>query len=155
MAIGTSDKYKVKNGYINDVTARVDETGYPMSRRNMAYRKKEYDRDAEYAKQTENDPTSKGVNEKNAESAKNAGTALGLAREFRKHAKIVDQINPEGKPVTPTEDYTSVDDIEPYKKGGSVKAKPTCMKKGGAVKSSVSSRGDGCATKGKTKGRII
>ena len=129
MAIGTSDKYKVKNGYINDVTARVDETGYPMSRRNMAYRKKEYDRDAEYAKQTENDPTSKGVNEKNAESAKNAGTALGLAREFRKHAKIVDQINPEGKPVTPTEDYTSVDDIEPYKKGGSVKAKPTCMKK--------------------------
>lgn len=32
-------------------------------------------------------------------------------------------------------------------------AKP--MKKGGMVKSSASKRADGCATKGKTKGRII
>jgi Tfp pilus assembly protein FimT len=36
------------------------------------------------------------------------------------------------------------------KKGGSVK-----MAKGGSVKSSASSRGDGCCTKGKTKGRML
>jgi hypothetical protein len=29
------------------------------------------------------------------------------------------------------------------------------MKSGGAVKSSASSRGDGCATRGKTKGRMV
>lgn len=32
--------------------------------------------------------------------------------------------------------------------------KPTAMKKGGSVKSSASKRADGCATKGKTKGKI-
>ena len=37
-----------------------------------------------------------------------------------------------------------------FKKGGKVKAK--CMSKGG---STASKRADGCATKGKTKGRII
>jgi len=41
------------------------------------------------------------------------------------------------------------------KKGGKVKAKPMkTFAKGGSVKSSASSRGDGCATKGHTKGRI-
>jgi hypothetical protein len=41
------------------------------------------------------------------------------------------------------------------KKGGKVKAKPMkAFAKGGSVKSSASSRGDGCATKGHTKGRI-
>ena len=41
------------------------------------------------------------------------------------------------------------------KKGGKVKAKPMkAFAKGGSVKSSTSSRGDGCATKGRTKGRI-
>jgi hypothetical protein len=41
--------------------------------------------------------------------------------------------------------------------GGSLgQASPTTMKKGGAVKSSkASSRGDGCAQRGKTKGRLI
>ena len=39
---------------------------------------------------------------------------------------------------------------ENMKKGGKVKAK--CMSKGG---STASKRADGCATKGKTKGRII
>jgi hypothetical protein len=34
-------------------------------------------------------------------------------------------------------------------KGGSIKAK-----KGGSVKSSASKRGDGCATKGKTRGKM-
>lgn len=38
-----------------------------------------------------------------------------------------------------------------YKKGGKVKK----MAKGGSVKSSASKRADGCATKGKTKGRFI
>jgi hypothetical protein len=41
--------------------------------------------------------------------------------------------------------------IEGMKKGGPVKK----MAKGGAVKSSASSRSDGCATKGKTKGRMV
>ncbi len=42
--------------------------------------------------------------------------------------------------------------IEYKKKGGAIKAKK--MAKGGSV-SSASKRADGCATKGKTKGRII
>ena len=44
-------------------------------------------------------------------------------------------------------------DNERMKKGGSVKAKSTCMKTGGMVKSSAS-RGDGIAQRGKTRGRI-
>ena len=40
------------------------------------------------------------------------------------------------------------------KKGGKVKAKCGCMSSGGKV-SSASKRADGCATKGKTKGRLI
>ena len=42
------------------------------------------------------------------------------------------------------------ENAKPMKKGGSVKK----MAKGGSV-SSASKRADGCATKGKTKGRII
>ena len=38
------------------------------------------------------------------------------------------------------------------KKGGAIKAKK--MASGGTVKSSASKRADGCATKGKTKGKI-
>jgi hypothetical protein len=47
--------------------------------------------------------------------------------------------------------------MKTMKKGGKVapaKAKTSCYKSGGSVKSSASSRGDGCATKGHTKGRI-
>ena len=44
------------------------------------------------------------------------------------------------------------DKFEKLKKGGKVKAKK--MSSGGKV-SSASKRADGCATKGKTKGRII
>jgi len=41
------------------------------------------------------------------------------------------------------------------KKGGKVAAKPMkAFAKGGSVKSSASSRGDGCATKGHTKGAM-
>lgn len=32
---------------------------------------------------------------------------------------------------------------------------PQAMKKGGAVKSSASKRGDGCAVRGRTKGRVL
>jgi hypothetical protein len=42
----------------------------------------------------------------------------------------------------------------PMKKGGRVKAKKA-YKAGGAVKSSASKRADGCAIKGKTKGRMV
>jgi hypothetical protein len=42
------------------------------------------------------------------------------------------------------------ENAKPMKKGGKVK----CMAKGGSV-GSASKRADGCATKGKTKGRII
>jgi hypothetical protein len=42
------------------------------------------------------------------------------------------------------------DEQQAFKKGGVVK-----MKKGGAVKSSASSRADGCAQRGKTRGKFI
>ena len=43
------------------------------------------------------------------------------------------------------------------KKGGAVRRKSgtKCMKSGGSVKSSASRRGDGCAQRGKTRGRIV
>lgn len=41
-----------------------------------------------------------------------------------------------------------------FKEGGEVKKKPKKMAKGGKV-SSASKRADGCATKGKTKGRFV
>jgi hypothetical protein len=48
-------------------------------------------------------------------------------------------------------------DNKGMKKGGSVKAKTktSCYKSGGSVKSSASSRGDGCAQRGKTRGRFV
>ena len=43
------------------------------------------------------------------------------------------------------------------KKGGSVRAKPKakCMASGGSTSSRASSRGDGCAQRGKTRGRMV
>jgi hypothetical protein len=41
-----------------------------------------------------------------------------------------------------------------FKEGGEVKKKPKKMAKGGKV-SSASKRADGCATKGKTKGKMV
>ena len=41
---------------------------------------------------------------------------------------------------------------KPYKKGGAVKAKSSCMKTGGAVKSGAS-RGDGISERGRTRGK--
>jgi hypothetical protein len=51
-----------------------------------------------------------------------------------------------GEQVGPPGDYN-------MKKGGKVAVKK--MKAGGVVKSSASSRGDGCAARGKTKGRMV
>ena len=48
--------------------------------------------------------------------------------------------------------------MKTMKKGGKVapaKAKTSCYKSGGSVKSSASSRGDGCAQRGKTRGRFV
>ena len=42
-----------------------------------------------------------------------------------------------------------------FKKGGKVKSKSTSSYKSGGKTSSASKRGDGCAIKGKTKGRMI
>lgn len=41
-----------------------------------------------------------------------------------------------------------------FKKGGTVKSKCSCMAKGGSV-SSASKRADGCAQRGKTRGRMV
>jgi hypothetical protein len=51
-------------------------------------------------------------------------------------------------------DFSKTLSGKPMKKGGSVKAKKA-YKAGGAVKSSASKRADGCAIKGKTKGRMV
>jgi hypothetical protein len=52
---------------------------------------------------------------------------------------------------SPSKDFSGSDYYKGKKAGGSCKG----YAKGGSVKSSASSRGDGCATKGRTKGRII
>ena len=51
-----------------------------------------------------------------------------------------------------SEKIKGYEDAKPVKKGGAIKAKKYA--KGGSV-GSASKRADGCATKGKTKGRII
>ena len=140
MAAGTSDKYKVKNGYIQDATSPYADPKEKMSRRSVAMRNSELRKSEDYVK---NKPQSESNYAKNVkESRSNLDAAVNKAKSFREHAKIVDKINPEGKPVTPTEDYSNVDKVDRYKKGG-------------AVKSSAASRGDGCAQRGKTRGRFV
>mgnify|MGYP000844562935 CR=1 FL=1 len=140
MAAGTSDKYKVKNGYIQDVTSSYADPKAKMSRRSVAMQNAELRKSEEYVK---NKPQSESNYAKDVkESRSSLDAAVNKARSFRNHAKIVDRINPEGKPVTPAEDYSDVDKIDKYKKGGT-------------VKSSASSRADGCAQRGKTKGRFV
>lgn len=73
------------------------------------------------------------------EGVEGANRALNEAREYRRRY-------PDEKPVGSTERPNLV-----YKKGGPVKK----MASGGAVKSSASSRADGCAARGKTKGRMV
>ena len=137
MAAGTSDKYKVKNGYIQDATSSYADPKKKMSRRSVAMQNDELRKSEDYVK---NKPQSESNYAKDIKDSRSSlDAAVNKARSFRDHAKIVDRINPEGKPVTPTEDYSDVDKIDKYKKGGS-------------VKSSASSRGDGCATKGHTRG---
>ena len=152
MAAGTSDKYNVKNGTIRDVTGvpSLGVTALKLSRRDMAQRNADLSEKEKYIKDKEPSNFSEDVKK----SRMSFNSAVGKAKGFREHAKIVDKINPEGKAVTPTEDYTNVDKIDDYKKGGKVKTKPMkAFAKGGSVRS-ASSRGDGCATKGHTKGAM-
>lgn len=64
---------------------------------------------------------------------------LDEAREYRRQY-------PDEKPVGSPERPNLV-----YKKGGAIKK----MASGGVVKSSASGRADGCAMRGKTKGRMV
>jgi hypothetical protein len=136
MAAGTSDKYNVKNGTIRDVTGvpSLGVTALKLSRRDMAQRNADLSKKEKYIKDKEPSNFSEDVKK----SRMSFNSAVGKAKGFREHAKIVDKINPEGKAVTPTEDYSDVTKIDKYKSGGAVKA----------------SRGDGIAQRGKTRGRI-
>ena len=140
MAAGTSDKYNVKNGTIRDVTGvpSLGVTALKLSRRDMAQRNADLSKKEKYIKDKEPSNFSEDVKK----SRMSFNSAVGKAKGFREHAKIVDKINPEGKAVTPTEDYSDVTKIDKYKSGGS-------------VKSSASSKADGCAQRGKTKGRFV
>jgi predicted phage tail protein len=73
----------------------------------------------------------------------NSPSIVDMYRDYSK--------NPEAKsfPVADREKIKEVPEFIGARKGGMVK-----MKKGGKV-SSASSRADGCAVKGKTKGRIV
>lgn len=87
---------------------------------------------------------------KNLEEFKKAKWRTDIDREVeipKKAKKIV---------VKKTEVATDVpeDDMPPTDDQGNY-IKPRPYKKGGSVKSSASRRADGCAVKGKTKGRII
>jgi len=57
-----------------------------------------------------------------------------------------------GRPGSPTD---RGENTREFKKGGKVKKKPMVAKKMAAGGSTASKRADGCATKGKTKGRFI
>ena len=75
-----------------------------------------------------------------------AGTAAVLGNEYGKsRAKDREAMEsyPEEKAM---ESYPEESDDRPTRGG---------MKKGGAVKSSASKRADGCAVRGKTKGRMV
>jgi hypothetical protein len=73
------------------------------------------------------------------EDVKGASGALNDAREYRREYPDERPVGSAGRPNLV------------YKKGGPVKK----MASGGAVKSSASSRADGCAARGKTKGRMV
>ena len=58
---------------------------------------------------------------------------------------------PAPAPASPQSAYPPPPQAGMFRKGGAVKT----FKKGGSVKSSASRRGDGIATKGKTRGKFI
>ena len=64
----------------------------------------------------------------------------------------------QGQPTTPNLNLTQpqtqpqAQQPQPMKRGGKVRMKANCYAKGGVVKSG---RGDGCAQRGKTKGRMV
>ena len=68
------------------------------------------------------------------------GVIPGMLASSRKSKK-------DGTPMTPAEEAASVKTATPMKKGGSVKK----MASGG----SASKRADGCAIRGKTRGKMV
>lgn len=78
----------------------------------------------------------------------NRGFAAGIIPGLLYQEKMKndqEEENRENVPVTSPAAYPNM------KRGGKVKK----MAKGGSVKSSASKRGDGCAQRGKTKGRMV
>jgi len=90
------------------------------------------------------------MNRKNAEAAQAQADADAETQKLRRAHPAP------GRGVVDTS-RVNPNTLLPYKKGGKVaaKSKPTKMAKGGVTKSSASSRGDGIATRGKTKGRFV
>jgi hypothetical protein len=97
-----------------------------------------------------------------AKSAKTSrfGTAFSAARRsgdktfmFNGKKYTTELAKPKAKPRARTSAEEAVDD---EKISSATGVRPvSAMKKGGMVKSSASKRADGCATKGKTKGRMV
>ena len=99
---------------------------------------------------------SKRINYGSGDFAGGSTPQLGFL-DFQKRqqsldAGMSDKFSPGPSGVLPGMRIQATDRIGSFKKGGSVKTKK--MASGGKV-SSASKRADGCATKGKTKGRII
>ena len=84
-----------------------------------------------------------GSKEAQENESRSLGKAMQDARDYRESRKIVDRINPEGGSSTPE---------ERYKKGGVVKKRASTSSK---KLSSASSRADGIAQRGKTRGRYV
>ena len=77
---------------------------------------------------------------KNRGAGPNLRKAEQAAKDYIAHKQVVDTINP--------------DKQKPIPSGSDETYKESKYKNGGYIKSSVSSRGDGCATKGHTKGAM-
>lgn len=73
-----------------------------------------------------------------------------IADQKRKKAeqKAYDKANMDSELATPTKEKEPPRKLMPSEMAGG-------YKKGGSVKSSASRRGDGCAQRGKTRGRIV
>ena len=93
----------------------------------------------------------KGMFGKLAESGLGGVIPTILAQKRRDKEKDAEDKKREEELAKGKVDTTKPQPIMGAKKGGSVKK----MASGGSVKSSASKRADGCAVKGKTKGRMI
>jgi hypothetical protein len=109
-----------------------------------------------------NSPLSRDIIDNPAKARLMRAITAGSAKKYDQDARdqyatdMANERNAYAADVTRQRDAALVaqqlrSDFGPYKKGGVVKK----MAKGGSVKSSASSRGDGIAQRGKTKGRMI